>query len=118
MVVVYSLLIPTIASFVIGSSFVLLLSPFAIMVSPSYLANIESGARPAPSLLVLNNISYALGLNYEERVCLYDLAAATKKDGTVPADIAEYIYSDNDVKVFLRKSIKLGFIGSDLLELI
>lgn len=90
----------------------------AIMISPSYLANIESGARPAPSLPVLNNISYALGLNYEERVCLYDLAAATKKDGTVPADIAEYIYSDKDVKVFLRKSMKLGFIGSDLLELI
>lgn len=87
-------------------------------ISPSFFSKMESGKRPAPSGETQMVIIKALNMTEEESILLFDLAAETKRDGTLPYDISQYINNDEDVKLFLRKAIKTKIKGSDLLKLL
>lgn len=87
-------------------------------ISPSFFSKMESGKRPAPSGETQMALTQALNMTEDESVLLFDLAAETKRDGTLPYDISLYINNDEDVKLFLRKAIKTKTKGSDLLKLI
>lgn len=87
-------------------------------LSPSFFCKMESGKRPAPSGETQIKIALALNMTEEECIRLFDLAAETKRDGTIPYDISNYINNDNDIKAFLRKANKCGLNGADLLEFI
>lgn len=87
-------------------------------LSPSYFCNMESGKRPAPSGETQITIAQALNLTEKERDLLFDLAAETKRDGTLPYDVSKYINDDDNVKLFLRQALKCGICGQELLKLI
>ena len=87
-------------------------------LSPSFFSKMESGKRPAPSGETQLIIARALNMTEAECIKLFDLAVETKRDGTLPYDISHYINNDNDIKLFLRKAIKCGVKGADLLKLI
>ena len=89
-----------------------------LSVTPSFLSKVESGERPAPSGELQSAIADVLGLTESERNELFDLAAETKRDGTLPYDISRYVCDDDELKAFLRKALKNGVKGSDLLKLI
>jgi len=90
----------------------------AISLSPSYLCNVEHGARPAPSYDILQIMARVLELNNEERLKLFDLAAKTKQRNTIPHDVFEYIVNDNNVCAFLRIAIENKLDGKQLMRLI
>lgn len=87
-------------------------------LSPSFFCKMESGKRPAPSGETQLIIARALNMDEEECIRLLDLAAETKRDGTLPYDISNYINGDDNIKLFLRKAIKCEAKGTDLLKLI
>lgn len=70
--------------------------------SPTLISAIENGDKTAPSDEVLRTIVLKLELNQEETEILYDLAAATKTNNPIPADITETIKNSNTVKLALR----------------
>lgn len=87
-------------------------------LSPTYLCNIEHGKRPAPSFEIQVMMACALFLSDEDCFRMFDLAAKTKLRRTIPSDILDYIYNDNDVGAFLRTASKKQLKGKDLLTLI
>lgn len=87
-------------------------------LSPSFFCKMESGKRPAPSGETQLVIARALNMTEAECIKLLDLAAETKRDGTLPYDISNYINNDDNIIPFLRKAIKRGVKGTDLLKLI
>lgn len=87
-------------------------------LSPSFFCKMENGKSPAPSGETQLIIAQALNMTELETIKLFDLAAETKRDGTLPYDISNYINNDNDIKLFLRKAIKCGAKGADLLKLV
>lgn len=89
-----------------------------ISVSPSFFSKMESGKRPAPSGKTQETIARALNLTEEECIQFFDLAAETKRDGTLPHDISDYINNDKDMIVFLREVIRYRIKGADLMKLI
>lgn len=89
-----------------------------IVLSDTYYSNIENGVRPAPAKKIQKEIVKILGLSEAEAFHLYDLAAKTKKHRTLPVDICEYIASDENIKLFLRKAKERDLSGTELLELL
>ena len=89
-----------------------------LSVSPSFVCGMESGKKPAPSVETQTKISKILALTETEQELLFDLAVKTKRDGTIPGDVCQYILSDNDVIIFLRKAKRLHAKGKDLLNLL
>ncbi len=87
-------------------------------LSPSFFCKMESGKSPAPSGETQTLIANALNMTEAERTLMFDLAAETKRDGTLPYDIFTYINSDADIKLFLREAIKRSSKGADLLNLL
>lgn len=87
-------------------------------LSPTYLCNMEHGKRPAPSYEIQVMMACALFMSDEECFIMFDLAAKTKIRRTIPSDILDYIYNDNDVSAFLRAASKKNLKGKDLLALI
>lgn len=87
-------------------------------LSPSFFCKMERGQCPAPSGETQIIIAQALNMTDDELVIMFDLAAKTKRDGTLPYDISTFINSDDNIKLFLRKAIKCGANGEDLLKLI
>lgn len=86
-------------------------------LSPSYCSHMEHGKRPAPSGEMQRIIAATLELTEIEQEQMYDLAAKTKKEGTLPFDITEYLCDDVDMYVFLRLLKKAKLKGKNLLEL-
>lgn len=89
-----------------------------VSLSPAYFSNMENGKRPAPSFEAQALIADALGLTGAEREYFFDLAAATKRERTLPCDVSDYINGDENVLKFLREASKRGIAGDELLELI
>ena len=89
-----------------------------IVLSATYYSNIENGVRPAPAKDIQKDMVKVLGLSETEAFHLYDLAAKTKKHRTLPVDICEYIASDENIKLFLRKAKERDLSGTELLELL
>jgi transcriptional regulator with XRE-family HTH domain len=84
-----------------------------IGISAVYLSNIENGVRSAPSEKVLNAISDVLELSDREKIMLFDLAASSKKSGTVAIDIAGYIKENKCVSNALRTAMNLNIDNAD-----
>ncbi len=82
----------------------LTLRNFASLINkaPSTVSGIENGDKVAPSDEVLKSICAVLQLNSEEEKQLYDLAAITKTNNTIPADITETIKNSSTVRIALR----------------
>ncbi len=89
-----------------------------LSLSPTYLSNIENEKRPAPAGNILVSIANLLKFDEKDRIDMFELAAKTKRDGTLPFDILDYINSDEDIKSFLRTSKKAQMTGKDLLALV
>ena len=89
-----------------------------IVLSATYYSNIENGIRPAPAKDIQKDMVKVLGLSETEAFHLYDLAVKTKKHRTLPVDICEYIASDENIKLFLRKAKERDLSGAELLELL
>lgn len=73
-----------------------------IKISPEYLSKIENCERPAPSVPILKRISNILVLNSDEEEMMYDLAAKSKSQPTIAADLIEYINAYPTVTKILR----------------
>lgn len=89
-----------------------------IKISPAYFCNMEKGKRPAPSGEIQNVLADALRLSEKDKELFFELAAETKRDGTLAYDISEYVNGDENIKVFLRQASKFGICGQELLEYI
>ena len=77
-------------------------------IAPSYMSDIEKGKRNAPNQETLNKMIDVLELTNDESNELLDLAA-TSKD-TIAQDLTEYVSTNPNVRVALRraKDLKLG----------
>ncbi len=87
-------------------------------LSSTYLCNIEHGKRPAPSFAIQVMMACSLYLSDEECFRMFDLAAKTKLRLTIPSDVLNYLYNDEDVCLFLRTVAKKKLTGKDLFSLI
>lgn len=79
----------------------------------SYLCDIENNRKAAPNDIALLKIASILKLSVSEKAEFFDLAAESKKyidknNFHIPADIGEYISSDEKTKNELRKNMKNG----------
>jgi transcriptional regulator with XRE-family HTH domain len=77
----------------------------------SYLCDIENNRKAAPNDIALLKIASVLKLSVSEKSDFFDLAAESKRkidknNFHVPADIGEYISSDEKTKNELRKNMK------------
>ncbi|MCL2083318.1 MAG: helix-turn-helix domain-containing protein [Oscillospiraceae bacterium] len=73
-----------------------------LKLSPVYMSDVETGREYAPKGEILTNIANILNLNKEDRDLMFDLAAKTRSRDTVPADLPEYITSNEYAKIALR----------------
>jgi len=71
-------------------------------ITPQYMCDIESGNR-IPSAQILSKMVVIFDLNQAEKNKLYDYAATSYKDSKVPADIADFIINNEEVKKVIRK---------------
>ncbi len=71
-------------------------------LSQTYLLNMEQGLRPAPSPKIQMKIAKVYELTPKESFLMYDLATKTKKDGTVPVDIALFVNKSATVRSLIR----------------
>lgn len=71
-------------------------------ITAQYMHDIESGSR-IPSTQILKKIEKIFDLNDEEKYKLYDLASISYKENKVPADIADFIIENDDVKNIIRE---------------
>lgn len=71
-------------------------------ITAQYMHDIENGNR-IPSSQILNKIEKLFCLNADEKHKLYDLAASSYKDNKVPADIANFIIENDDIKIIIRE---------------
>ena len=89
-----------------------------LALSPAYVCGMEKGKKPAPSPETQMKIAQALSLTESEEELLFDLAVMTKREGTIPGDVWQYILMDGDILMFLRDSKRKRVKGEDLLKLI
>ena len=71
-------------------------------LSPVYMSDIETGREYAPKSEVLTNLTRILKLNKSEQDEMYELAAKTKLNDPVPADLPDYISSNEYARIALR----------------
>lgn len=76
-------------------------------IAPAYMSDIENGKRNSPSEDKMAKIIEILELQEAERNLLYDLAAQDREN-TVAPDISQYIYSNDAIRVALRKAQNLN----------
>lgn len=88
----------------------------SVSLSPTFVSHMERGMRAAPSQEIQIKMAQILNLNEKDLAEMFDLAAQTKRNGFLPADIAEYIENDRELRAFLRKASRLGYTGKDLLQ--
>lgn len=74
----------------------------AVGISPVYASHIERNMRSAPSVPILKRISNILVLNSDEEELMFDLAAKSKSQPTIAADLIEYINAYPTVTKVLR----------------
>lgn len=73
-------------------------------ITTQYLHDLENGKRtPSPDLM--KKMIAVLNLNEKEQIQLYDLVCDCHKSKKIPADIEEYIISNEDAKEKIRKII-------------
>lgn len=83
-------------------------------VAHTYIFKIENGNKPPPSDDVLLRLAKGLNLDDESAEIFFDLAAKCKrinddKNFYIPADISEYLLSEEKANNLIRKARKLGY---------
>lgn len=81
-----------------------------IDIAPAYMSDIEKSKRNAPTQEILEKMAKGLELSNEEANKLFDLAASSKD--AVAQDLKEYVNSNKNVRVALRKAKDLN-LGDD-----
>lgn len=89
-----------------------------LSLSSAFVCGMEGGKKSAPSVETQMKIAKVLELTEAETEFLFDLAVRTKREGTIPGDVCQYILTDSDVIIFLRKAKRLHAKGKDLLKLL
>ena len=84
-------------------------------VTSCYLRDIEKGCRHAP-LKLLNQMMAILEIAEEEKWDFVDLAYQTREEPT--PDLVEYLISNKQARVAIRKIIERNISGDKLLELV
>ena len=94
------------------------LRKFAEMVeiAPAYMSDIENGKRNSPSKEIMEKFALLLSLNNNEINTMNDLAA--KDRDSVAPDISNYITSNENIKVALRKAQSLNLGDQEWLKII
>ena len=94
------------------------LRKFAEMVeiAPAYMSDIENGKRNSPSKEIMEKFVSLLSLNNNEINTMNDLAA--KDRDSVAPDISNYITSNENIKVALRKAQSLNLGDQEWLKII
>ena len=73
-------------------------------IKTQYLYDLENGKRtPSPDLM--KKMIEVLNLDEKEQIELYDLVSESHKSRKIPADIEEYIITNDDAKNEIRKLI-------------
>ena len=83
-------------------------------IAHTYILKIENGSKPPPSDNVLLKLAKGLNLDDESAEIFFDLAAKCKrinddKNFYIPADISEYLLSEDKANKLIRKASKLGY---------
>ncbi len=73
-------------------------------ITSQYLYDLENGKR-VPSANLMKKMIMVLDLSKQEQIELYDLASESHKSKKIPADIEEYIITNNKAKDEIRKLI-------------
>lgn len=73
-------------------------------ITTQYLYDMENGKR-VPSSSLMKTMITILELSDQEQIELYDLASESHKSKKIPADIEEYIITNDDAKDEIRKLI-------------
>ncbi len=73
-------------------------------ITTQYLHDMENGKR-VPSSSLMKTMITVLELSDQEQIELYDLASESHKSKKIPADIEEYIITNDDAKDEIRKLI-------------
>ena len=84
--------------------------------SAPFLSDVEKGRRNPPELPKLQQIADILGLSYEEKETLFNLAG--KKRDSVAPDLPEYIMSRDYVAAALRTARDLDAGEEDWLQFV
>lgn len=81
-------------------------------ISYVYLLDLEKGARPVPSNVVLMNLANSLPFEKGERELFFDLAAS--ENGDVPLDVSSFLCENKELIGIIRK-IKNADVSKDTL---
>lgn len=73
-------------------------------ITTQYLHDMENGKR-IPSASLMKKMIEILNLSDQEKIELYDLASESHKSKKIPADIEEYIITNDNAKQEIRKLI-------------
>ena len=84
-------------------------------VTSGYLRDIEKGCRHAP-LKLLKQMMVILEITEEEKWDFVDLAYQTREEPT--PDLVEYLISNKQARVAIRKIIERNISGDKLLEIV
>lgn len=87
-------------------------------LSPVYMSDIETGREFAPKNEVLMKIAEFLKLDKPEQELMYDLAAQTKSQNTIPADLPDYITANEYAKIALRVAKDVDATDAEWIEFI
>ena len=92
-------------------------------IAHTYILKIENGSKPPPSDNVLLKLARGLNLDDESAEIFFDLAAKCKrinddKNFYIPADISEYLLSEDKANKLIRKASKLGYTNEFWNELL
>jgi len=89
-----------------------------LSISPIYMSNMETGRDSAPKKEILDKLVGLLKLNKQEEERMYDLAAQSKSDTTVPSDLPEYISTHEYAKIALRVAKDVDATDEEWIEFI
>ncbi|WP_353065854.1 helix-turn-helix domain-containing protein [Arcanobacterium hippocoleae] len=80
-------------------------------ITAPYLVDIEKGRRAAPDK-ALDEIAAVLGLSFDEKAHMLDLAARTR-EGRAPSDITSYVLEVDMARVALRRAERFHYGEED-----
>ena len=87
-------------------------------LSPTYMSKIETERYPAPKGEILASFAHILKLDKAEEEQMYELAAKTKENNTVPADLPEYLNAKEYARVALRVAKDVDATDEEWIEFI
>ena len=87
-------------------------------ISPVYMSNMETGRDAAPKEDILVRLAGILKLTQGEEERLFDLAAQSKNYTAVPADLPEYITTNEYAKIALRVAKDVDATDEEWMEFI